>query len=759
MLSVAMVSSMVACSGETGSTEPAPSSEAQSAATDDSEEPVEELGYTFGLNETFYSEEPVTYTMAFSDAAWYPLTEQWETEGVFAKIKERTNVTLELTSIDSNDYNDKIALSVTAGDAPYIIPKIYDESRYVDGGAIVPVSKWTDFMPNFTNFVETYDMQADLDTIRRNDGNFYRLPGMLEKPLQDYTLMIRKDLFEAAGVDVPAMEKDWTWEDLYDALVKVKAYMVAEGMCSESDYIWSDLWCGAESGQNSGGNLLKLMGYTYGVASGWAVGDCMQYDSASDSWYLSSTTEDYKEFVTMANKFVAGGILDPETFTQDDATATNKFYRGETAIISTNRGQIATMESSLRDSLGEGNYATYLCVIPQGTNATMAENTRLENGVMITSKAYEELGWKAEKTIEDVEKSFSDDVNKSNAIAYISGTNTLITQLSYLKIYEDVRIRPSNIAPNNGGADRTQLAQTNDGESANGRAGRGDGSAALSVGENRSTKDAGNSNGREDSSREPDLFSGTQSNREVSIEEPAMVGIPATGGYTRGGGSNRSNGGNGQRRGRVNGGKNISTDAERTSSTDSLDAELDAALERFKKTLSVFKSAGSDTLNLNIAGLNSRQLEILPNLISEGTKVGYILVKKGIQQINQWVQSMRSYIAMPLSDAGLSDAEIDAFIMELWNSRLPIGDEVHTISEWASIIGMEATRDAVKSVIIDKKAEQDAAENIKVVVGDANNIAETLPFLLPQQQEDVLKAETQFFDNTHADREHAYGKG
>lgn len=392
MLSVAMVSSMVACSGETGSTEPAPSSEAQSAATDDSEEPVEELGYTFGLNETFYSEEPVTYTMAFSDAAWYPLTEQWETEGVFAKIKERTNVTLELTSIDSNDYNDKIALSVTAGDAPYIIPKIYDESRYVDGGAIVPVSKWTDFMPNFTNFVETYDMQADLDTIRRNDGNFYRLPGMLEKPLQDYTLMIRKDLFEAAGVDVPAMEKDWTWEDLYDALVKVKAYMVAEGMCSESDYIWSDLWCGAESGQNSGGNLLKLMGYTYGVASGWAVGDCMQYDSASDSWYLSSTTEDYKEFVTMANKFVAGGILDPETFTQDDATATNKFYRGETAIISTNRGQIATMESSLRDSLGEGNYATYLCVIPQGSNATMAENTRLENGVMITSKAYEELG-------------------------------------------------------------------------------------------------------------------------------------------------------------------------------------------------------------------------------------------------------------------------------------------------------------------------------------------------------------------------------
>ena len=39
------------------------------------------------------------------------------------------------------------------------------------------------------------------------------------------------------------------------------------------------------------------------------------------------------------------------------------------------------------------------------------------------------------------------------------------------------------------------------------------------------------------------------------------------------------------------------------------------------------------------------------------------------------------------------------------------------------------------------------------------NIEETLPYLLPQQQEDVLKAETQFFGKEHSDREHAYGKG
>ncbi|MBO4785238.1 MAG: extracellular solute-binding protein, partial [Lachnospiraceae bacterium] len=400
-LAVSMVAaSLTACTNGNGSKqeEPAPSQTAveNNTVTTTEEgttvEPVEELDYTYG--EHFYSDEPVTYSMSFSDASWYPMTDQWKTEGVFEQIRLRTNVTLDLTSIDSGDYNDKIALSINAGDAPYIIPKTYDESRFVDGGAIVPVSKWTQFMPNFTKFVEDYDMQSDLDTITRNDGNFYRLPGMHESPNQDYFFIVRKDLFDGAGVDIAALEKDMTYDDLYDALVKVKAYMVEEGMCKESDYIWSDLWCGQESGQGSGGNLLKIMGFSYNVASGWAVADCIQYDQDKQEWFLSSTTEDYKEFVKTANKFVKGGILDPETFTQDDSVATNKFFRGETAIMSVNRGQVAAFNAGLETGIGsEGKtYETYLMVTPKGINNYMAENSRLENGVMISKNAYDDLG-------------------------------------------------------------------------------------------------------------------------------------------------------------------------------------------------------------------------------------------------------------------------------------------------------------------------------------------------------------------------------
>ena len=353
----------------------------------------ENLDYQYGLDTTFHSDDPVTYSFFFSDASWYPMVDTWKTEGVFKKIEEVTNVTLDITSIDSGDYNQKVALMINAGEAAYIIPKTYDESPYVDGGAIVPISDYTQYMPYFTDFVEKYNMQDDLKTITKSDGKFYRLPGMLEAPVQDYTFMIRKDLFDAAGVDVPAIEKDWTWDDLYDALVKVKEYMVSQGMIKESDYVWSDLWCGSEVTDGSGGNLLKLMASAYDVQAGWAIGNGMLYDSTKDEWYFGPTSDNFKAYLSEVTKYVQGGILDPETFTQDNQTACNKFYRGETAILSVNRSQYTSWLANLDENLGAGNYETYLCLLPRGEKTNyLPENSRLENGVMISKRALDELG-------------------------------------------------------------------------------------------------------------------------------------------------------------------------------------------------------------------------------------------------------------------------------------------------------------------------------------------------------------------------------
>ncbi|MBO4859148.1 MAG: extracellular solute-binding protein [Treponema sp.] len=353
----------------------------------------EAKGYTFGEEQTFHSDEKVTYTISFSDASWYPKVETWETEGVFKKIEDKTNVHLALTSYDSGDYNQKINLAINSGSATYIIPKVYDENQYVAGGGVIPVSDYIKYMPNFSAFVKNYKMDPDLDTIKQNDGKFYRLPGMHQAALQDYTIMVREDIFEAAGYNIRELEKDWTWESLHDVLVNVKKYMVGAGLCKADDYIWSDLWCG-ESGKGSGGNLLKLMGASYNVLSGWAIEGSnggIKYDYNKKEFYSSSVSPDFKKFVTVANSFVKDGILDPESFTQADDIANNKFYNGETIIKSTNRSTMSNDIASVKNILGD-KAKVYVTAYPSGTNKNLAETSRLECGVMISQKAKDELG-------------------------------------------------------------------------------------------------------------------------------------------------------------------------------------------------------------------------------------------------------------------------------------------------------------------------------------------------------------------------------
>ncbi|MBO7637970.1 MAG: extracellular solute-binding protein, partial [Treponema sp.] len=327
------------------------------------------------------------------DASWYPMVDTWKTEGVFKQIKDITNVDLDITSDDSGDYNQKINLAINSGSSTYIIPKVYSEDQYVAGGGVVAVSDYTQYMPNFTAFVEKYNMQPDLDTIKQSDGKFYRLPGMHQAALQDYTIMVRDDIFTAAGFDVRELEKDWTWEKLHDVLVEVKKYMVGAGLCKQSDYIWSDLWCG-ESGKGQGGNLLKLMGSSYKVLSGWAIEGSnggIKWDASKKEFYSSSISDDFKKFITVANSFVKDGILDPETFTQSDEIAHNKFYNGNTVIMSTNRSQMANDIIGVQKIVGD-SAKCYVTAYPSGTTKDLAETSRLECGVMIAEKARQELG-------------------------------------------------------------------------------------------------------------------------------------------------------------------------------------------------------------------------------------------------------------------------------------------------------------------------------------------------------------------------------
>lgn len=359
--------SAASSTGNTGNT----SSEA-SGTTD------ENLDYTFGEGVTFHSDTPVTYSMLYSDNEAYPYKADWP---LWTKLTETTNVSFDLNIIARADYDDKKALLINSGESAYIIPKTYDDSQFVTGGAVIPVSDWVQYMPNYTAFVEKYHLEDDLKQITQDDGKYYRLPGMWESPKNEYTWVIRKDVFEKAGVDIEALEKDYTWDTFSEALKKVAD-------ANPGKTVWSDRW--------KGESALKIIGNAYNVPAGWAKENGVSYDYDKDEFYFAETTDDCKNMCKMLNNLVKAGILDPETFTQEDTAAETKFYNGDSFMIGTNETFFGTYITNMNSTLGEGNYELYMITPPsaEGKSAYQVENSRLENGVMISTNALKELGEK-----------------------------------------------------------------------------------------------------------------------------------------------------------------------------------------------------------------------------------------------------------------------------------------------------------------------------------------------------------------------------
>lgn len=328
-------------------------------------------GYTYGEDKTFHSDEPVTYSMMFSDHENYPYQADWR---LWSAIEEKTNVTFDLTLIARSDYEDKKSVLVNSGDAPYIIPKTYEEGKYVNGGQVVAISDWVKYMPNYQKCVEEWGMVDDLKAKLQSDGKYYVLPGMWETAGGGYSYIIRKDVFEAAGVDVEELEKDWTYEDFYEALKKVKEH-------TGKKYVWSD----ASKGESS----INIAAIAYGVKAGWGIANGLVFDHDKLEFNFADTTDNFKEFVSYFNKMINEGLLDPESFSQEDDAAKAKFVTGETYVINGNYQNLADYVTQMQEEGAE----LYMVTAPGGPAGQLQiENSRLENGVMISTNALNDLG-------------------------------------------------------------------------------------------------------------------------------------------------------------------------------------------------------------------------------------------------------------------------------------------------------------------------------------------------------------------------------
>lgn len=369
LLSVSLVLIGLAACGSSSKDDGGSSSDEVTISEDKTKGAMED--YEAGTQ--FKATEPFDVSIMFSDHPNYPFNKDWS----FLKtLEEKTNVSFDTTIIPMSDYEQKRSLLISSGDSPIIIPKTYpgQESTFVSSGAILPVSDYLEYMPNFNEKVKKWNLDADIDTLRQYDGKFYVLPGLHENVWQDYTLSYRTDILKENNLEIPK-----TWDEFYTVLKTLK-----EKYPDKTPF--SDRWQGKA--------LLGYAAVSFGTKGGWEY-NALTFDEDAGKFVYTGTTDEYKEMLTFFNKLISEGLMDKESFTQDDDVAVQKFVSGDSFVMSANGQELIGYEKTMDSTLGEGNYEIAKGLVPEGPAGAVIKGSKLENGLMISSKIKDNDNFKA----------------------------------------------------------------------------------------------------------------------------------------------------------------------------------------------------------------------------------------------------------------------------------------------------------------------------------------------------------------------------
>lgn len=369
---------LAACSGDPDPTSPTPAPGETSAGVDQGELQDKMVGAMpdFKLGDTFKATEPVSFSLLYRDHPNYPVKDDWL---FFEELEKNQNVTFERVNVPLSDWNDRRALLIAAGDAPEMIPSTYiaDAEQYTAGGALLPIGDYLEYLPNFQDKIDKWGLQSDLEELAyQGDGKLYVLPGLHEVPKPQYSIVVRDDLWQAAGIT----EDPATWDEFKEQLQIVK------DANPDLTYPYTERW-------SLNGPLEATMSAAapnFGTSAGWGYGQGVTYDEDEQKYVYTGATDEYKSLVEYFASLVADGLLDPESVSQDDDTALAKFTSGQAAAIGGNDQEIVNYRRTMEEA-GMTDAVLRLIVVPEGpAGSYLPAGGQFESGIAFSSEAAEQ---------------------------------------------------------------------------------------------------------------------------------------------------------------------------------------------------------------------------------------------------------------------------------------------------------------------------------------------------------------------------------
>lgn len=341
------------------------------AGTDDEAGTENDAGAVadYAADTTFTATEPVNLSILWTDWPDVPVTDSWQ---IFDEIEKRTNVSLDLTNVPFSDHVEKRSLLISSGDAPEVIPLVYtgEEQQFAASGAVLPLSDYVEYMPNFQKRVEEWDLGAMVENLRQADGKYYMMPGLQEVSVPTFTLIIRKDVFDEVGAPVPE-----TWDELRDGLELIKEKYPESKPLADGFEGWS---------------MLNYAAHAFGTVAGWGFGNGMFFDEESGAFEYAATSDGYRDMLEYFNGLAEDGLLDTESFTAANdgmGTVTEKFAAGQVFAASGSNGTVQDFATALDATDAKGTYELVEIAPPGGQAGQIVEPRNFWNGFMITADA------------------------------------------------------------------------------------------------------------------------------------------------------------------------------------------------------------------------------------------------------------------------------------------------------------------------------------------------------------------------------------
>ena len=134
------------------------------------------------------------------------------------------------------------------------------------------------------------------------------------------------------------------------------------------------------------------------------------------------------------------------------------------------------------------------------------------------------------------------------------------------------------------------------------------------------------------------------------------------------------------------------------------DAAVAASNKKVNDLWDMLKNAGKDEMPASFIGLNSRQLEVLPKLVSAMAENAYLRIKRGMHNLEDVVKEMRKEFA-PAAKI-FKKEDVDAIYEQMMNIRYRDGEQRMSLKEWADYYEKTSPKHQENLVGDSKTAEQ-----------------------------------------------------